>query len=186
MLGFFLDDEDENDGSYDAQWIEAHQSREARQETNREWRKPHDPDAAENMQLRRQVEKLRLVSRALCELLIEQTNLTEDAVLNRIDEIDLRDGNLDGRMRGAPMKCPACQRTVGLNRTRCQYCGANADRRSSLDGKSEPLGACWSTAFRLLPRNEQRGRTAGARTQAEACTPTILRTAHRGRRARRS
>jgi hypothetical protein len=93
-------------------------------------------DAANEIrQLKQQVDKLRLVSRALCELLTENSGLTEGAILDRIDEIDLRDGSADGRMKVAPVMCPACNRTVGLGRLKCQYCGAEAATDASLDDR---------------------------------------------------
>lgn len=82
-----------------------------------------------------QVEKLRIVSRALCELLMETAGLTEDAILDRINEVDLRDGSQDGKMKLTPLICPACNRTVGLGRLKCQYCGAEAASDASLDDK---------------------------------------------------
>jgi hypothetical protein len=84
-------------------------------------------------QLRQQVDKLRLICRALCEVLINETPLTEDALLDLIDEIDLRDGKMDGRMKQAPTKCSACERTIGIGRPKCQYCGADAEYDSPLD-----------------------------------------------------
>lgn len=86
-------------------------------------------------QLQIQVDKLRLVCRSLCEALINETQLTEDALLNLIDEIDQRDGNLDGRMKPQPVKCTACNRNAGAGKVRCQYCGEPVDSASDLDRK---------------------------------------------------
>jgi hypothetical protein len=84
-------------------------------------------------QLQQQVDKLRMVCRALCETLIDTTPLTEERLLDLIDEIDQRDGMRDGRMKEAPTKCSACERTIGIGRPRCQYCGADAIYDSPLD-----------------------------------------------------
>lgn len=95
--------------------------------------RPIETDQAR--QLTAQVEKLWIVSRALCELLMETTGLTEDAILDRINEVDLRDGSQDGKMKPTPLTCPACNRTVGLGRVKCQYCGETAASEASLDDK---------------------------------------------------
>lgn len=85
--------------------------------------------------LERQVQKLRLVCRALCEILIETTALTEEDLLDRIDEIDLRDGSRDGQMKAAPVKCRKCGRHAGNGKARCQYCGEVVVSDSGLDSK---------------------------------------------------
>ncbi len=84
---------------YDEVWLlEQKQRREA----------PKGPSAAgltDVDRLEMQVEKLRLVSRALCEILIESTGITEEQLLSRIDEIDMRDGSRDGQMRATAGTC---------------------------------------------------------------------------------
>ena len=118
-----------NDDLYDEVWLREQKER-------RE--KPTGPTAAgltDVDRLEMQVEKLRLVSRALCELLIESTGLTEDQLLAKIDEIDLRAGSKDGQMSARAEKCPECGRTAGLGRVRCQYCGAPVTGAQGLDAK---------------------------------------------------
>lgn len=74
-------------------------------------------------QLRRSLDRLRLASAAMWELMREQHGLRDEDLLAKIREIDLRDGVLDGRMRPAPRACPGCERVNKATRTACLYCG---------------------------------------------------------------
>ncbi len=40
-------------------------------------------------------------------------------------EIDLRDGELDGKLAAAPENCPRCERKLGPRRHICLYCGSS-------------------------------------------------------------
>jgi len=71
------------------------------------------------------IERLALICRALWELLCESSGFSEDMLLERVKEIDLRDGTLDGRLRTPPKKCSQCGRTVSKRHRRCIYCGAD-------------------------------------------------------------
>jgi len=68
-------------------------------------------------------DKLALSCQALWELLRERLDLTEQELLDRVQEIDLRDGKADGRMATHVAECPACQRPVNSRRKTCLYCG---------------------------------------------------------------
>ncbi|MCE9615289.1 MAG: hypothetical protein K8T26_13540 [Lentisphaerae bacterium] len=71
------------------------------------------------------VERLLLITEALWTLLQEQHGYTENDLIKRIAELDLRDGKLDGRFAAAqePMACPHCARTLMGKRPVCLYCG---------------------------------------------------------------
>jgi len=71
------------------------------------------------------IERLALICRALWELLCESSGFSEDMLLEKVKEIDLRDGTLDGRLRTPPKKCSQCGRTVSKRHRRCIYCGAD-------------------------------------------------------------
>lgn len=73
--------------------------------------------------LQRDVDRLRLATTALWELLRERTDLTEADLAARIEEIDLRDGRKDGRIQPPPSACPDCGRTNKGTRPTCLYCG---------------------------------------------------------------
>ena len=65
-----------------------------------------------------------LINQALWELLRDKAGLTEDELNDKLYEIDMRDGQLDGKnQRSQPIKCPNCSRTVSPRHAACIYCG---------------------------------------------------------------
>lgn len=72
-------------------------------------------------------EKLLMVCQAQWALLQQATHLTEEELLEKIREIDLSDGLLDGRVRVGITQCTKCDRTLGTRHARCLYCGAPRD-----------------------------------------------------------
>ena len=73
--------------------------------------------------LEEQVERLTLGSMALAELLRDRLGVPQAEIEAKVQEIDLRDGKLDGKLsRPAPV-CPGCQRTNSPQRSACLYCG---------------------------------------------------------------
>lgn len=74
--------------------------------------------------LRSDIERLFMIAEALWGMLAEQYGYTEEDLVRRIHEIDLRDGRLDGRVAPAqPSKCPHCGRILEKTRPYCIYCG---------------------------------------------------------------
>jgi hypothetical protein len=74
-------------------------------------------------ELERVIESLTLTCQAMWELLREQSKLTDEALLQRIQEVDLRDGRRDGRIGTNAATCPACSRPNNSRHTHCVYCG---------------------------------------------------------------
>ncbi len=77
----------------------------------------------EYLELRARLDKLALVNMAVWSLLKEHTPLTEEDLVERVKEIDLSDGQLDGKVRAVPQTCPKCSRTLSKKHRRCLYCG---------------------------------------------------------------
>ena len=74
--------------------------------------------------LRRQTDNLALACQALWELLRENSGFTDDRLRAKMQEIDLRDGNSDGRMSQRTINCPACGAASNTRRSSCLMCGA--------------------------------------------------------------
>lgn len=75
--------------------------------------------------LKAEVDRLLMITEALWTILQEEHGYNDDKLVNRINEIDLRDGHLDGRVakQGGPAKCPNCQKSLSKRHHRCLYCG---------------------------------------------------------------
>ena len=59
------------------------------------------------------------------ELYVVEHFESEEALMSKIQEIDLKDGVLDGKVRKGPAKkCHECNRTMNRMHNKCLYCGA--------------------------------------------------------------
>ena len=73
--------------------------------------------------LEERVDRLVLLCRAMFELLQESTGHTDERLSAKIPEIDLRDGQADGRMSPSPKRCPKCDAMMSPRFGRCLFCG---------------------------------------------------------------
>ena len=64
-----------------------------------------------------------LVCEAMWTLLRDKLGVTNDELIDRITEVDLSDGQLDGKVRKTPVSCPKCGRTISRKFPKCMYCG---------------------------------------------------------------
>ena len=75
-------------------------------------------------QVEDRMNRMTLLSMAVWELVKERTDLCEDDLAEKVREIDLRDGQLDGRIRLNTIKeCRGCGRVLNPRHERCLYCG---------------------------------------------------------------
>ena len=75
-----------------------------------------------------QLGRLRLVNQALWELVRDQTGLDKFTLERKIEEIDGRDGRIDGRLTDIGLKCPQCGRVSNSKHAKCLYCGLEFER----------------------------------------------------------
>lgn len=76
------------------------------------------------------VERLRLVTQAMWEFLRERTEVTDADLEAKIQEIDLRDGQDDGKMARQVAICGHCHRKTGVrSHRRCFYCGTPLEKQ---------------------------------------------------------
>lgn len=71
----------------------------------------------------RRLDRVILAIESLSEILHDRYQIGLDEILARMDEIDLRDGRLDGRLKGRVISCPACDRPNSRLTRKCTYCG---------------------------------------------------------------
>jgi hypothetical protein len=75
------------------------------------------------------VEKLFMITEALWNILKEKHGYADEDLLQMVQDIDLRDGQLDGKVARQPNPpCSNCGRTLMGRHPVCLYCGAVAVR----------------------------------------------------------
>jgi hypothetical protein len=74
------------------------------------------------------VEKLFMLTEALWTILKEKHGCTDAELVQRVQEIDLRDGKLDGKVAKVTPDCHQCGRKLMGKRPVCLYCGAEVAR----------------------------------------------------------
>lgn len=71
------------------------------------------------------VEKLFMITEALWDILKEKHGYDDEDLVRMVQDIDLRDGNLDGKVAKQPNPpCQQCDRTLVGEHPVCLYCGA--------------------------------------------------------------
>jgi hypothetical protein len=76
--------------------------------------------------LEQKLDHLALLCQAQWELMRDNTALTEADIQAKAQEIDLRDGQADGKMGSSRRPCSNCQRVLHQRHDHCLYCGAAA------------------------------------------------------------
>lgn len=79
-------------------------------------------------ELEEKVNRLALICRAMFELM---PGLSEDQLKAKIQEIDLRDGQADGRMTPQGKRCPKCDAMMSPRFGRCLFCGHTDETASA-------------------------------------------------------
>ena len=74
-------------------------------------------------QLRKQMARLTLLNQAMWELVRDRANLTDADLERMAEEIDARDGSVDGKLGGNAVTCPTCHRVSNAKHHQCLYCG---------------------------------------------------------------
>lgn len=76
-------------------------------------------------ELRRQLDKTMMILEAVWSLCREAHGWTDQQLVDRVTEIDLRDGQLDGKVRRVARPCPGCGRAIGADKSACMWCGTS-------------------------------------------------------------
>ena len=78
---------------------------------------------------RKNTERLYLVVQAMWELLKDKAGLTDADLDAKVQEIDMRDGRLDGQdsTQTDPLTCRHCGRTILSGQAQCSWCGTQAE-----------------------------------------------------------
>ena len=84
-------------------------------------RRAKDDTAMLVRKLRRSVDSLTLTCAAMWELQRDQSGSADKALIEKMQEIDLRDGKLDGKMTKPATACPSCQRANNAKSSKSVY-----------------------------------------------------------------
>jgi hypothetical protein len=75
--------------------------------------------------LRRDVERLYMITHALWSILKDRYKLEDEDLVKLITAVDMQDGRMDGRVAPSPpQSCPQCGRVLSRRHAHCIYCGA--------------------------------------------------------------
>ena len=74
-------------------------------------------------ELESRLERTLLACEAMWTILRDKLGVTDEQLVERINEVDLSDGKLDGKVRKTPVSCPRCGRTISPKFPKCMYCG---------------------------------------------------------------
>ncbi|MDB5334592.1 MAG: hypothetical protein JWN70_211 [Planctomycetaceae bacterium] len=74
--------------------------------------------------LRSQVDRLQMICEGMWTIMKSRLGVSEGELATLIEQIDLRDGKLDGKAAKQPQMCTECGRVVSVRTTVCLYCGA--------------------------------------------------------------
>ena len=85
-------------------------------------------------ELQCEVARLALICQALWELLKVKARCSEEELLEKIKELDLRDGKLDGQIAVEKKNCTGCGRVNSTRNQRCIYCGLELSPTGAFDG----------------------------------------------------
>lgn len=79
--------------------------------------------ARDVQELESQLDRALLACEAMWSFMRDKLGLTDEQLVQRINDIDLSDGKLDGKVRKKPVTCPKCNRTISPRFPACMYCG---------------------------------------------------------------
>jgi hypothetical protein len=74
--------------------------------------------------MRMDIDRLFMISEALWTLLRDEHGYTDDQLIQKVKEIDMGDGHLNGKpAKQPPSTCSQCGRAMSARRTTCVFCG---------------------------------------------------------------
>lgn len=85
--------------------------------------------------LERRLDRLTLATQALWEMLRDAGHHSEEELVAKMQEIDLRDGSADGKISRTVKVCAVCGRNSNSKRLECLYCGAPLGNPNVFDAR---------------------------------------------------
>ena len=76
--------------------------------------------------MEQKIDKLSMVVQALWSFIRENHAASEEDLMNRVRDIDMQDGVLDGKVaKGGAKQCRSCGRVMNRMHNKCLYCGTD-------------------------------------------------------------
>lgn len=121
--------------AFDIYWDARQQGQIDNLETDLKNLKDSNKDEIIQLALRaeQKINMLSLINRAMWELMEDKLGLTMDQLNEKINEIDLRDGELDGKVTMQASDCPECGAKVNPTFNRCLFCGYEPEINNAFD-----------------------------------------------------
>ena len=85
-------------------------------------------------QLQKELGRTRLALEALCEIVASRLGIEHNEIIDKMLEIDLRDGKQDGRLTPVPIPCSGCGRMIAAKSQSCMYCGVPRPDETGITG----------------------------------------------------
>ena len=83
--------------------------------------------------LQEQLDKLTLISMAMWSMLQDVGGFKEQNLMQRVRDLDLMDGDPDGKITRQISRCPKCNRVMSPKHKKCLYCGYSKLKTSAFD-----------------------------------------------------
>ena len=80
------------------------------------------------------LDAMALTITAMLSIMQERFGVTEQQLIARMQEIDVRDGKLDGKVSASTTQCSGCGRMMSARHKRCIYCGGESLSIGAFDG----------------------------------------------------
>ena len=68
------------------------------------------------------LDRMTLAFEAMWTLVRDKLQVSDEDFATRMNDLDLSDGRLDGKVRKGAVSCPKCGRTISRRLPRCIYC----------------------------------------------------------------
>lgn len=83
--------------------------------------------------LTKKIDRLTLATQAMWELMRDRFGIEESELINKVVEIDLRDGRKDGKITSQARCCPSCKRPMSSKSSTCAFCNYTTSKKHAFE-----------------------------------------------------
>lgn len=89
---------------------------------------------SQNDDLERRLDFLCMANMAMWEIIKENTSLTEEHLIEKMQDLDIADGSMDGKIERPLRRCSKCERVLPKRIQICQYCNTYNPFANAFEG----------------------------------------------------